>query len=126
MRRPYTVSVLSILIVEDDEDLAGLLKELFEQLGWAVQWERNGTNALLAAEGARPDVIVTDGMMPTMGGIELLSRLRSHATLAQVPVILMSGADVLLRSARGAESKTATIRKPFDPDQLIALVKAVI
>src|ERR1700689_1531495 len=89
----------TVLLVEDDPDLAELLQELFLQVGWEVRLERNGSAALQALKQYRPDVMVTDCMMPQMGGRELLERLRRIPELATLPVVLMRGADAMLEGA---------------------------
>ena len=114
----------SVLLVEDDPDLAELLAELFVQVGWEVQSERNGHDALRALRSSRPDVIVTDAMMPQMGGRELLERLRRNPDLADIPVVLMSGADAMLEGAPTANQ--VTLRKPFDPEMLIEMVRKLL
>ncbi len=109
----------SVLLVEDDPDLAELLEELFLRVGWTVHSERNGSDALRALKASRPDVIVTDCMMPQMGGRELVDRLRRNPELADIPIILMSGADSL---REGLEpTGQINLRKPFDPDRLVDL-----
>jgi len=114
----------SVLLVEDDPDLAELLTELFVQVGWEVQTERNGHDALRALKTSRPDVIVTDAMMPQMGGRELLDRMRRTPELADIPVVLMSGADAMLEGA--ATATQVTLRKPFDPETLIEMVRKLL
>jgi CheY-like chemotaxis protein len=113
----------SVLLVEDDLDLAELLQELFVQVGWTVRLERNGTDALRSLAESRPDVLVTDCMMPQMGGRELVARLRMNPQLTSLPVILMSGADSLLE---GVDSHQVTLRKPFDPEALVDLARKQI
>jgi CheY-like chemotaxis protein len=114
----------SVLLVEDDPDLAELLAELFVQVGWEVQSESNGHDALRAMKASRPDVIVTDGMMPQMGGRELLERVRHTPELADIPVVLMSGADAMLEGA--ATPKQVMLRKPFDPETLVEMVRKLL
>src|SRR5215469_6636946 len=114
----------SVLLVEDDEDLGELLRELFLQVGWDVRLEHNGEAALRSLEHSRPDVMVTDCMMPQMGGFELLERVRSQPDLESLPVVLMSGADSMLEGP--AKSRQVTLRKPFDPEKLVDLVRRVL
>jgi CheY-like chemotaxis protein len=114
----------SVLLVEDDEDLAELLQELFHQVGWDVRLERNGAEALRALEQSRPDVMVTDCMMPQMGGLELLQRIGEIPGLANLPVVLMSGADAMLEGVRRPSQRT--MRKPFDPEKLVDLVRQML
>ena len=108
--------------MEDDDDLGDLLQELFGQLGWIVRIERNGADALRFLQGSLPDLILSDGMMPEMGGREFLEKLRAEERLRSVPVILMSGSDSVLKWDSGTCPWQATIRKPFDPDALVNLV----
>ena len=114
----------SVLLVEDDADLAELLAELFVGVGWVVHSERNGNDALRSLNAARPDVIVTDCMMPQMDGRELIDRLRRNPKLADIPVIMMSGASSLREGLEA--SGQINLRKPFDPDALIELARQLL
>lgn len=114
----------TILLVEDDADLAELLQELFLQVGFNVRLERNGAAALRALQRDRPDVMVTDCMMPQMGGIELLERMGKTPELANLPTVLMSGADAMLEQT--LRPRQVTLRKPFDPEKLIDLVRRML
>ena len=86
-----------------------------------MRLEHNGRDALRALAQSRPDVLVTDCVMPEMNGQELLRRLRSDPALATLPVILMSGADA--HFAGIDRSHEVTLRKPFDPEELVELAR---
>jgi len=104
--------------------LAELLEDLFVEVGWVVHSERNGSDALRSLNTARPDVIVTDCMMPQMDGRELIDRLRRNPKLADIPVIMISGADSLREGLEATGQ--INLRKPFDPDALIELARQLL
>jgi CheY-like chemotaxis protein len=113
----HVPSMPSVLLVEDDPDLAELLQELFVQVGWTVRLEHNGADALRSLKESPPDVLVTDCMMPQMSGRELVELMKGDPRLTHLPVILMSGADSMLQ---GIDPSHQTIlRKPFDPEALV-------
>jgi len=114
----------SVLVVEDDPDLSELIQDLFAQVGWEVHAERNGHAALRSLRKSKPDVLVTDCMMPQMGGRELIERVRAMPELRQLPVILMSGADSLLEGMD--DPKPLTLRKPFDPEKLVDMARGAL
>lgn len=80
----------------------------------------HGTAALERVQEARPDLIVTDLMMPVMGGRELIERLRSDPETATIPIVVLSA-----NSGLAAEDADAALSKPFDPDVLVETVQTL-
>lgn len=111
-----------VLLVEDDVDLRRDLAFLLQRQGHSVVTAANGEDALAKlGESATPSVIVLDLMMPVMDGWALRAELLRRPSLAQVPVVLLSGdADVARESAslRAADCLT----KPVDLSRLYRLV----
>jgi two-component system, OmpR family, phosphate regulon response regulator PhoB len=68
-----------VLVAEDEEALAQLLKYNLEKEGYRVTLSRDGEDALIVAEESSPDLIVLDWMLPKVPGIEVCRRLRSRA-----------------------------------------------
>ncbi|MDW8258969.1 MAG: response regulator, partial [Gammaproteobacteria bacterium] len=83
-----------ILLIDDDEQLAELLREFLELQGFAVEWAGRAEAALDAIERRMPDLIVLDVMLPGMSGFEALKRIRERH---DVPVIMLT--------ARGEEAE---------------------
>jgi CheY-like chemotaxis protein len=105
------VSPADILIVDDERPLREFLVSLLEEAGYCIRVAIHGRDALRRIEEARPDLIITDLMMPVMGGDELYHHLKDHAETRSIPVIVMSAG--LARPSDLAESD-AFIAKPFD------------
>jgi DNA-binding response OmpR family regulator len=109
----------TILVVDDERPICDLLAELFEDEGYLVSRAYDGVAALAAAERQRPDLILSDVMMPGLDGVSLIHRLRDRGVRA--PAVLMSAVydDVDLPKVR-------FVPKPFDIDELLAVVKRLV
>jgi two-component system, OmpR family, phosphate regulon response regulator PhoB len=114
------VATRLILIVDDEAPLRDFLRIVLEDLGHRVVGAINGLHALTLAAAEPPDLVISDVMMPLMGGVELTRRLKAgEAGDAAVPVILMSAAGPWTTQTAGAD---AYIDKPFDLGSIEALV----
>lgn len=113
--------MLRVLVVEDDRDLQALIKDALEDDGCLVSLAGDGEAALALLPQARPDVIVSDVLMPVMDGIELCHRLLDRPEYAAVPFILFSE-DVAPEGRRRCPA-TAFLPKPFSLATLQALVR---
>jgi DNA-binding response OmpR family regulator len=117
----------TILVVEDDPVILDLLAVNFELEGYVVVRAVDGEDGLAQARAHRPDVIVTDVMMPKRSGIDLLRDIRAEPELAPTPVILLSAkalaTDVRDGLAAGADDY---ITKPFEPDDLLVRVEKLL
>ncbi|HWH34322.1 MAG TPA: response regulator [Acidimicrobiales bacterium] len=116
-----------VLVVDDDPVILRLLEVNFEMEGYAVQTAADGASGLRAAQESRPDVIVSDVMMPQMNGLELVAALDADDATGAIPVILLSARaqelDVRDGLAAGADDY---VTKPFDPLELIDRVKQLL
>ena len=114
----------TIAVVEDDDGVLDLIKDILEVEGFDVLPYHDGVGALDAFESSSPDLIITDIAMPEMDGIQLLRRLREKS---DTPVILMTGRtderDEMVGLRIGADD---FIRKPFSPRLLVERVRTVL
>ncbi|MDG3004662.1 response regulator transcription factor [Paludisphaera mucosa] len=114
----------SILLIDDDLELCDLLREFFAQEGMRLETANDGRRGLGAALDSDRDLVLLDVMMPGLDGFELLRLLRRRS---QVPVIMLTArsakADRLAGLGAGADDY---VPKPFDPDELLARVRAVL
>lgn len=117
----------TVLVVEDDLTILQLLEVNFEMEGFVVLRAEDGERGLELAREARPDVIVSDVMMPKMSGLELTVALKASDATRAIPVILLSakaqGADVRTGLDAGADDY---ITKPFEPLDLIDRVNTLL
>ncbi|HKU78164.1 MAG TPA: response regulator, partial [Pyrinomonadaceae bacterium] len=80
-----------VLIVDDDRKIRDLLVDLLELEGYEVSTAPDGSQAIELALTFQPDLIVSDVVMPVVGGLELCRRLKENAHTAYIPVMLISG-----------------------------------
>jgi CheY-like chemotaxis protein/curved DNA-binding protein CbpA len=118
--------VKTALVVEDDNGMQGLVREALEGAGLQVAVEKDGDWAYKALQRRLPDVLVTDLLLPTIGGFELIEKLRALPGGEHVAVVVMSG---IYRSARHKRQATeklgavACLDKPFNIADLVAVVR---
>jgi two-component system phosphate regulon response regulator PhoB len=116
-----------ILIVEDDPEIAELLSISFQKEGWQSMTAEDGERALELFEREAPTLCVLDLMLPGMGGLAVLRKLRKTPKGAAVPVIIASAlgedADVVSGLELGADDYIA---KPFSPHVLVARMRALL
>ncbi len=121
------MAAVRVLVVDDDPVILELLRINFEIEGFEVFSASDGQEGLERARADRPDVVLSDIMMPRLDGLQLLARLRDDPTTAGVPVVLLSAkaqnAEVQRGLALGADDY---VTKPFDPLELIDRVNAVL
>ncbi len=110
----------AVLIVEDEEQIAALLCELLEDEGYRAQRAENGREALDLLAQSRPDLIISDLMMPVMDGWAFLRALRGEPEYQRIPVIILSA--VHASAIPQNLSHTVVIRKPFRLDHVASTV----
>jgi two-component system response regulator HydG len=114
-----------ILVVDDETAARTALAELLRDEGYAVDAAGDGFKALARAEGARPDLVLTDLRMPSLGGIGLIRRLRRADITA--PVVVMTafgGVDAAVESMR--EGAFDFVVKPLDTQRLLAIIEQAL
>jgi CheY-like chemotaxis protein len=110
-----------VLVVDDEVGIANLLADVLSDEGHRVIVAANGHEGLKRAEKERPDLIITDFMMPVMDGAQLIKALADHSDLKRVPVFLISSApEAALRDK--CSGYALFIRKPFRIYDVVDLV----
>jgi DNA-binding response OmpR family regulator len=114
-----------LLIVEDDPDILKLLSTTLTFKGYRVVTMRNGKDALEAVHHERPEMIITDIMMPHLDGFGLVHRLRIDPTMRNIPVIFITATYVTPEDKEFALNIGATrfIQKPVDLDDFLKTVE---
>ena len=117
----------NILVIEDDASLCMLLDHILGKT-YKVNAVNNGMDAICTMiDGNHPDVIITDMMMPSMDGLELLENLRLNGLFRDIPVVILSGMEDPNRKKRCEELGIhAYISKPFKPKSLIETIENAI
>ena len=116
-----------VLVVEDEQDVAELLRYNLTKEGYDVTLVGNGADALKRARETKPDLILLDIMVPQLNGWEVCRRLKQDAETRAIPVIMVTGrveeGDKVLGFEMGADDY---VTKPFSPRELVARVRAVV
>ncbi|HSM45632.1 MAG TPA: response regulator [Acidimicrobiia bacterium] len=116
-----------VLVADDDPDILTVVKVNLELDGFEVDTAVDGEDALQKATSNPADVIILDIMMPRMDGLTALHRLRSQASTASIPIILLTARGLPEDRVRGLElGADDYITKPFDITELAARVRAVL
>lgn len=113
-----------VLVVDDDGDIRGLVKELLERQGYEVSEASNGRDALRLLYASPPDVVLLDVSMPELDGWQTLERIRD---LSDVPVAMVTARAAELEKVRGLKAGADDyITKPFGRQELLARVEAML
>lgn len=116
-----------ILVIDDDLLVVSIVERKLRARGYVVETASDGRAGLYRARALRPDLIVLDMMMPVMDGRTVLSELQADASLAKIPVIMLTSRRVesdLLDTLKLGASDFVT--KPFSPDELVARVARLL
>lgn len=115
---------INILLVEDEETLAMIIKDTLEAQGILVNTAQDGEKGLEEFFRTRPDVLVADVMMPRMDGFEMVKRIRKTDKLT--PVLFLTARSAVNDVVTGFESGANDyLKKPFGMQELIVRIKAL-
>lgn len=115
----------NILVIEDDPQFRRLLLRILRSAGHTVTEAQNGKVGMDRCRQQTPDVVITDLLMPEQEGIETIRELRREAPTT--PILAISGAiDPVLLHAATALGATASLAKPFAPDELLAAIRDLV
>jgi len=120
-------SVPKIMVVEDDPHVLRQIAFALEHEGYAVTTATAGDDALRQLMLDRPDLLVTDVMMPGLDGYDLVDQLRRDEKLCDLPVIMVTARTADEDISKGFSSGTDIyIEKPFKPSELVAFVRRFV
>ena len=113
-----------ILIVEDDREIAQLVRDYLDRAGYSTSLAGDGEQALIAASNGNPDLIVLDLGLPKRDGLDVIREIRKHA---RTPIVILTArgeeTDRIVGLELGADDY---IVKPFSPREVVARVRAVL
>ena len=116
-----------ILVVDDEEDILGLVGYSLSKEGFTVLRAANGKKALDLVYSESPDLIVLDLMLPDMEGLEVARNLKRKNTSSEIPIVMVTAkteeSDIVAGLELGADDY---VTKPFSPRVLVARIKAVL
>ena len=126
----------TVLIVEDELDMRIFISTLLETSGYRSVMTRDGKEGMLKAKDVFPDLIILDVMMPGEGGVQMYRQLKTHDTLCNIPVIMLSAVAkktfshylnmVNARLKKPIPEPDAYIEKPPEAEDLIKMTAALI
>ena len=115
-----------LLVVDDEPNLLRAVAACLRSEGYEVRTARSGKDALLSLAESVPDLVISDVRMPGMDGHALVNRIRSSPRTALIPVIFLTAKDQKEDRVEGFRTGVdAYITKPFEPDELLAVITSI-
>jgi DNA-binding NarL/FixJ family response regulator len=116
-----------LLLVDDEPGLREAVSAYLEDSGFTVKVSANAQDAWQSMETDRPDLIISDIMMPQVNGYEFLQKVRSDERFVSLPVIFLTARGMTSDRIKGYQTGVdAYIPKPFDPEELVAVVQNLL
>lgn len=116
-----------LLVVDDDPSLQLAVSETLRSEGYEVRTARRGSEAMVRVAESLPDLIISDIRMPGMDGYALVRNLRASPRTRLVPIIFLTAKDETADRIAGFRTGVdAYVTKPFEPEELVAIVKNIL
>jgi two-component system phosphate regulon response regulator PhoB len=117
----------TILVIEDEEDVADLIRYHLRKAKYRVVISADGADGAKLAVSEKPDAIVLDVMLPKLNGFEVTKRLRSDARTAGIPILILSAKGETENRIKGLEfGADDYLPKPFSPKELLLRIQALL
>tara|TARA_B100000700_G_C14854965_1_gene765815 strand:- start:348 stop:734 length:387 start_codon:yes stop_codon:yes gene_type:complete len=127
METKLGVGMTKILAVDDSASMRQMVSFTLKKAGYEVTEAKDGSEALAIAKKDKFDAVISDVNMPVMDGITLIRELRTLSDYKFTPLLMLTTESGLDKKSEGkAAGATGWIVKPFNPDQLLAVMKKVI
>jgi two-component system cell cycle response regulator DivK len=116
-----------ILVIEDQEDLRGVLRDLLTGSGYSVIEAGDGEAGVASTKSHQPDLILMDIQMPVIDGYEATRRIKADPTLTPIPIVAVSSF-----AMKGDEEKARAagcdhyVTKPYSPMQLLKIIRGLV
>ncbi len=116
-----------ILMVDDERQICDLVSEILTNAGWKVVSANNGEEAVDILKNYRPDLIISDIVMPKMDGLELIRYVKGNEVTSQIPFIFLTFKDDVDFNIQGRDiGADAYLQKPFHPKLLVSVVRQIL
>lgn len=123
----FTMPKETIAIVEDEEDIAGLIEIHLVKAGYTVSKFASGNDFVESLETDKPDLVLLDLMLPDLDGLEVCKRMKQNEELSTIPIIMVTSraeeTDKIVGLELGADDY---IVKPFSPKELVTRVRVAL
>ena len=118
-----------VLVVEDDDHIAQVLRFMLERQGYRVTHLADGRTAseYVAASPEIPDLVLMDVMLPHLDGFEIVALARARAEWAAVPILMLTAKNTERDTVRALDAGASDfVSKPFQPNELLARVRRLL
>ncbi len=116
-----------VLVADDDRLVHGVIRHFLSEAGFTVESAHDGRQALEMARLSPPDILVLDGIMPELDGLEVLALWDRESALERIPVIVLTADhDTGVRVSEIRRDGLSHLQKPFSPGKLVSEVKALL
>ena len=127
MRSTGAVRTAKILVIDDEPEITEIIEAFLDNAGYSVKVENRPDKAVSVAHQLRPDLILLDIMMPGVDGYTICNRIKEDPTLANTPVIFLTGKDSKDDQGRSFQAGgDMFIKKPFSCERLLEIVNIVL
>jgi DNA-binding response OmpR family regulator len=119
----------TVLVIEDDDHIAQVLKFMLERQGYRVEHLADGRAAANHVESSMslPDLVLLDVMLPYVDGFEIVRLMRARSAWAEVPVLMLTAKNTERDTVRALDSGADDfVSKPFQPNELLARVRRLL
>jgi len=123
-----SVSMKKILIIEDDQIVAGIYRNKFSLEGYQVEIAADGESGLKSVRSFRPDAVILDLMLPKLSGVELMKEVRAEPDFENLPIIVFSNTYLtnMVQDAWKAGATKCLSKASCTPKQLMSVVRAAV
>jgi DNA-binding NarL/FixJ family response regulator len=116
-----------LLLVDDEPGLREAVKDYLQESGFTVQVASNAREGWELVQRSTPDLVISDIMMPQVDGYQFLKQLREDARFKTLPVVFLTAKGMTTDRIQGYQAGVdAYLSKPFDPDELVAIVENLL
>jgi two-component system response regulator MprA len=116
-----------VLVIDDDNNITELIRLGLKYEGFQVESSQTGEEGLVAAQRLNPALIILDILLPDLDGLEVCSRLRSNPTTRDIPILMLTSKDDVRDRVTGLQQGADDyLVKPFDFDELVARIRAIL
>src|SRR6266699_1704653 len=125
--QPTNRSTTPVLVIDDEESIIDLIKLGLKYEGFEVVAAGDGEEGIAIAQRTNPLFIILDWMLPDMDGLEVCRRLRTNPTTRDIPILLLTAKDEVGSRVEGLNTGADDyLTKPFDFDELVARIRAIL
>ncbi|GIV96680.1 MAG: Fis family transcriptional regulator [Herpetosiphonaceae bacterium] len=116
----------TVFVIDDDMGLQMVLEIALREAGYNVVLANNGLEGLSRLEKQRPDMVICDIMMPQMDGVEVFEQVKERLQDENIPIIIVTALNRRPWFSQLEDEGAVILRKPFEVDELLALVRTMV